>query len=106
MAVADIACGRAGVKSVIGGFGLPVLIGAGVSSQKLDATSSNQESTVVAPDKRAVWVITATSGDIYVAFGSAPNALTGTASRHRIVSGTTRDFGVANVGEKVAVVNA
>lgn len=105
MASAHITCGPAGAKATNLNYGLQVLSGVGVSSQTLNTTASNAESTVTAPFAGAIWTVIAIAGPVYVAFGSNPDATVATA-RHYCPVGVPRDFVAFAAGEEIAAVDA
>lgn len=71
------------------------------SSEGIAPSGSNQTTTAVAVENGVCRVATDTS--VYVAFGSAPNALSGTSSRFFVPAGVVEYFVVAT-GHKAAVV--
>lgn len=81
-----------------------VIDSAGFSStQVITSSASNQVSTAGAANGDSA-LITATGGNVYIAFGASPDA-TVAATRRLVLDGTSRPFAVPT-GHKVAVVDA
>jgi hypothetical protein len=79
-----------------------------ISGETITASASNQQTTVTAPDTPSqgeVFCRVATTVDVYVAFGSNPNAETGTGTRFLVPLSAVEYFAVAP-GYKAAVVTA
>jgi hypothetical protein len=86
----------------------PVAItGYGVSSESVSVTGSNQTTTATAPETKTgggyPFCRVSTDTAVYVAFGSAPNALTGTTTRFMLPAGAV-DYFAVTPGDKAAVV--
>lgn len=90
------------------GFGLGVLavpLASTVASENITSSASNQQTTLTAPTGIGELVCrVATDTAVYVAFGTSPNALTGTGTRFFMPIGSVEYFRVAP-GQKGAVVN-
>jgi hypothetical protein len=97
--------GDAGDASKGGGI-IPAIIAAGVVSETITASGSNQQTTATAPalGNRPVCLVS-TDAAVYVAFGTNPNALTGTTQRFFLPAGTILGF-IVKTGDKAAVVTA
>ena len=70
----------------------------------ITTSGTSQQASITADDLGEVWVITTSGGNVWAAFGSDPTATAGT--HWLLLAGTTREFSVSAVSEKVAVVNA
>jgi hypothetical protein len=66
--------------------------------------TSTQSASLEAPDTFSFWSVTATGGNVYVAFGDDPVAAADFG--WLILDGQTRDFGACEAGEKIAVKSA
>lgn len=85
---------------------IPVPVASTVVSENITSSASNQQTTATAPTTIADPMCrVATDTPVYVAFGTNPNALTGTAARFYIPANGVEYFRV-NPGHKAAVVNA
>ena len=84
----------------------PAMIASSMVSETLTPTSSNQQTTAVAPADTLkngdIVANVATDAQIYVAFGTNPNALTSTGARKMIPAGGDAYF-VVNAGDECAV---
>lgn len=84
----------------------PAMIASTMTSETITPTSSNQQTTATAltdPLKNGDLVANvATDVQVYVAFGSNPNALTGTGTRKMIPAGGDAYF-VVNASDKCAI---
>lgn len=104
MALTQFAFVQVGVG--YGQSNIPVPVASTVTSEGIVPSGSNQQTTAVAPTGLAeVMCRVATDTAVYVAFGSDPNALSGTGTRFFIPANGVEYFRV-NVGNKAAVVNA
>ena len=77
-----------------------------IGSQPADvatATSSGSSAEVsgVVGVKDKIWQVTVTGGNIWVAFGSNPTAVSG--AGHLVLDGQTREFICATDGEEIAI---
>ncbi len=89
-----------------GSSNIPVPIASSVTSETITPSASNQQTTATAPTGiPEVMVRVATDTAVYVAFGTNPNALTGTSARFLVPAGGVEYFRV-NAGNKCACVNA
>lgn len=96
---------RVGVEYA-GRSNIPVAIASSVTSENIASSASNQQTTATAPAALGDAICrVATDTAVYVAFGSNPNALTGTAARFYLPANAIEYFRVS-VGDKAAVVNA
>ena len=91
--------------TVINGNQAPLMDASTFVSETITPTSSNQQTTQVAPSANIAIARVATDTAVYVAFGTSPNALTSTAARAMIPAGGVDYFFVV-AGQKAAVVNA
>lgn len=84
----------------------PALIASSMVSETITPTSANQQTTAVAPTdvlkNGDIVANVATDVQVYVAFGTNPNALTGTGTRKMLPAGSDVYF-VVNGGDKCAV---
>lgn len=83
---------------------LPVPVGTEKAAQTITTTGSSQKSTIAALAVTDVWTVTARDGDVWAKFGPDPTAVLG--EGHLILAGSTRDFAVSSVGEKIALKDA
>ena len=80
-----------------------------IASQPADvatatSTGTSAEVTGVVGLATKIWQLTVTGGNIWVAFGSNPTAVSG--AGHLILDGETREFSCAYDGEEVAIKDA
>lgn len=102
MALTHITFGRADASA--GGSLTPAMIAGTFSSEGIVPSGSNQQTTVTAPTSGSIKVCrVATDTAVYVAFGSNPNASTGTSARAFIPANAVEYF-VVNASDKAAVV--
>ncbi len=84
-----------------------VITGYGISSESVSVTGSNQQTTATAPAVATgggtPFCRVATDTAVYVAFGSSPNAATGTTTRFMLPAGAV-DYFAVTPGDKAAVV--
>lgn len=84
----------------------PAMIASSMVSETITPTSSNQQTTVVAPTDTLkdgnILANVATDVQVYVTFGPNPNALTSTGARKMIPAGGDVYF-VVNGGDECAV---
>lgn len=90
-----------------GGWGaIPVLRNDSAVSETIASSGSNQQTTATAPAVGTTPVcLVSTDTAVYVAFGTNPNASTGTSRRFFMPANSMMGFVVAR-GDKAAVVNA
>ena len=69
------------------------------------SSASNAATTAGATAAGDACVVTVTGGNVYVSFGSAPNAGTD-ANRRLVVDGTSRAFGGLSAGDLGACIDA
>jgi hypothetical protein len=90
------------------GFGanaLQVPVATSVVSENITPSASNQQTTATAPTGISELMCRVSADTaVYVAFGTNPNALTGTGTRFHMPAGTIEYFRV-RPGDKAAVVN-
>lgn len=91
---------RSGLNAV-----MPAVDAEPYGSDMITSSGSSQQAAVTAPADAdgMFWTITASGGNVWVAFGADPTAVAGT--HWLIADGTTRDFG-AKANQKVAVIDA
>lgn len=80
-----------------------------VDSQPVDAatatsSASSAEVAGIVGAAGKFWQITVTGGNVWVAFGTNPTAVSG--AGHLILDGETRDFAVTAEGEEIAIKDA
>lgn len=100
MALTHFAFGRVG--AVTGGSLIPVMLNP-PAAEGIAPSGSNQQTTATSPSGGICRVATDTA--VYVAFGSNPNALSGTGSRYYVPADSVEYFQVSE-GHKAAVVTA
>lgn len=81
----------------------PVVAAVPGSVQSITSSGTSAASTITAGNDE-ICQITATGGNVWVKFGSAPTAAAG--SDYLILDGQTREFGFVPPGAKVAVIDA
>lgn len=81
-----------------------------LAAETLTSSGTAQTGTIVASPQTVgnastrLWEVTSSGGDVFVAFGTAPTAASGTG--FLVVAGSTRYFSVTNAGEKISVKDA
>jgi hypothetical protein len=101
----QIVFGRAGAAAAGAGV-VPVVINEGSVSETISESASNQATTAVCPALGGDLVcVVAPTVNVYVAVGTAPNAITGTTQRHLVTAGSIYGIG-CKAGDKAAVVTA
>lgn len=80
-----------------------------INSQPLDvatATSSGSSAEIagVVGIRDKIWQVTVTGGNVWVAFGSNPTAVSG--AGHLVLDGETREFACSGDGEEIAIKDA
>lgn len=83
---------------------MPVASSIPDASEVLNTTSTSAQASATAANLQQYWVVTAVDGNVWVNFGTNPTASAGTA--WLIASGSTREFSVTVVGEKIAGIDA
>lgn len=86
-------------------FGSAPVVSAYASAVETITTTASTQATTAAASNGDVCEVTASGGDVYVSFGSAPNAQTDP-GRRRVLAGQTRVFGRLVNGHVGAVVDA
>lgn len=86
------------------GATIPVPDSIPAAAQTMTSSGTSAQSTITASSSEGVWVVTAKGGDIWVAFGANPTAAQG--AGYLVLAGTTRDFGINAVGDKIAIKDA
>lgn len=91
---------------VVNGNQTPIMDASTFTSETIVASGANQQTTAVAvAASYAVCRVTSSDAAVYVAFGTSPNALSGTGTRALIPSGGF-DYFAVTPGQKGAVVLA
>lgn len=104
MTIMQFAFGR--MSSQQWGGQVPAIHAGTLSSETVTPTSSNQQTTAVAPSGTAPSMCrVSTDIAVYVAFGTNPNALSGTGTRALLPAGCV-DYFAVTPGDKAAVVLA
>ena len=104
MALTHFTFGRADAS--FGGALTPAMIAGTFSAEGIAPTGSNQQTTATAPTGGSIKVCrVSTDTAVYVAFGSSPNAVTGTTARVYVPANAIEYF-VVNASDKAAVVTA
>lgn len=104
MAIVHITLSRVDDRGDTGST-LPVETSVPEQRQRITTSATNQVSTIAADRAdRLFWTVTASGGNVDVAFGTNPNA--GSDPMHLVLAGQTRSWSVTAVGEKIAMRDA
>ena len=102
MATVHVTLGRVGARAETGST-LPVLSSVPRDVATLVSAPASAAAPLVA-QAGEIWSLTVKGGDVFVAFGSAPVAVSG--AGRLLLAGQTREFAVTAAGEKLAVIDA
>jgi hypothetical protein len=83
---------------------MPVASSIPDTAELLNTTGTSAQASATAANLQQYWIVTAVDGNIWINFGTNPTAASG--SGWLIASGSTREFSVTVVGEKIAGIDA
>jgi len=83
---------------------MPVASSITDASELLNTTTTSAQSVMTATRLNQYWIVTAIDGNVWINFGTNPTAVAG--SGWLVVNGTTREFSVTGLPEKLAAIDA